>query len=45
MRNIINAAIEDSSIDLREAVTYEDMEIVNYIQECQDLINSLRQVR
>ena len=45
MRNIINAAIEDSSIDLREAVTYKDMEIVNYIQECQDLINSLRQVR
>lgn len=45
MKTIINAAIEDSSIDLREAVTYKDMEIVNYIQECQDLINSLRQVR
>lgn len=45
MKEIINRAIDDKSIDLKQVVDSRDIEINNYIQECQDLINQLRQVR
>ena len=45
MKAVINHAIEDNTINLRNIVNSNDIEINNYISECQDLINQLRQVR
>ena len=45
MKVIINKAIDDKTINLRAIVKSSDTEVNSYIQDCQDLINQLRQVR
>lgn len=45
MKAVINAAIEDETINVKDIDVISDLEINNYMQECQDLIEQLRSVR
>lgn len=45
MKLVINAAIEDETINLKDTKVVDDLEINSYMQECQDLIEQLRNVR
>lgn len=45
MKLVINAAIEDETINLKDIKVVDDLEINSYMQECQDLIGQLRNVR
>lgn len=45
MKAVINAAIEDETINVKDIDVISDLEINSYMQECQDLIEQLRSVR